>query len=231
MATGFIAIELLTNLYSITQTYPVSPEWGKITRSAQRDIYHGTDRGNPYNVVFGHGRYGSPIKPITNMTLSEVAQFGREVLIPNTKGRINVVDSKGRPLGTSAVGAYQLIQSNLDKKNSIAERVLKPVYGENWRRAKFTPEIQEQLAKALYEANRASMDLHFMWRGLPKLGVGRFYNIPWEKARLYILKGEIGNRQFTQNKEMLKNIPPIGNLKKIENHSLASTFQNILTKE
>ncbi|CAH9017607.1 hypothetical protein [Candidatus Nitrosacidococcus sp. I8] len=231
MAVGFIAIELFTNLYSITKTYPVSPEWREITRSAQRDIYHGTDRGNPYNVVFGHGRYGSSRKPITNMTLSEVAQFGRKVLIPNTKGRINAVDSKGNPLGTSAVGAYQLIQSNLDKKNSIAERVLKPAYGENWRRAKFTPEIQERLAKALYEINKTGIDLHFMWRGLPKLGVGRFSNVPWEKARLYILKGEIGNRQFEKNKGMLKNIPPLRKLEKIENHTLASTVQNTFPKK
>ena len=35
---------------------------------------------NPYDVVLGYGRYGTPPKPLTQMTLDEVYDFGRTML-------------------------------------------------------------------------------------------------------------------------------------------------------
>lgn len=142
----------------------------------------GTKQGNAYDMVFAEGRYGNTPKPVTEMTLGEVVQFGKDVLIPGTKGKIGKVDKEGNPLGTSAVGAYQFTHGTL---NDLAPKVL----GENWQNTKFSPEVQEGLAKALYEQSKAG-NLQARWEGVKNNKVGAYANVPWEQARLEILQAE-----------------------------------------
>lgn len=142
----------------------------------------GTRQGSAYDMVFAEGRYGNTPKPVTEMTLGEVVQFGKDVLIPGTKGKIGKVDKDGNPLGTSAVGAYQFTQGTL---NDLAPKVL----GENWQNTKFSPEVQEGLAKALYEQSKTG-NLQARWEGVKNNKVGAYTNVPWEQARLDILKAE-----------------------------------------
>jgi hypothetical protein len=103
-------------------------------------------RGDPYNTVYAYGQYGSPDKPLTEMTLGQVSDFQKNTLIPNTRGKIKGVDSSK---GTGAIGAYQF------NYGTLMEQAQK-LYGDNWKNIKFTPEIQDELAKSLYESVRSN---------------------------------------------------------------------------
>lgn len=143
----------------------------------------GTKQGNAYDVVYGYGAYGNTPKPASEMTLGEVVDWGKNVLIPATKGHIK--DNQGnivRDKGTSAIGAYQFTQGTL---NDIAPKVL----GEGWQNQKFSPEVQETLAKHLYEQSRQG-NLRDRWQGIKNEQPGYYKNIPWEQARLEILQAE-----------------------------------------
>lgn len=143
----------------------------------------GTKQGNAYDVVYGYGAYGNTPKPASEMTLGEVVEWGKNVLIPATKGQIrdnqgNIVPDKG----TSAVGAYQFTQGTL---NDIAPKVL----GEGWQNQRFSPEVQETLAKHLYERSKQG-NLRDRWQGIKNEQPGYYRDIPWEQARLEILQAE-----------------------------------------
>ncbi len=143
----------------------------------------GTKQGNAYDVVYGYGAYGNTPKPASEMTLGEVVDWGKNVLIPATKGQIrdnqgNIVPDKG----TSAIGAYQFTQGTL---NDIAPKVL----GEGWQNQKFSPEVQETLAKHLYEHSKQG-NLRNRWQGVKNEQPGYYKDIPWEQARLEILQAE-----------------------------------------
>ena len=143
----------------------------------------GTKQGNAYDIVYGYGAYGNTPKPASEMTLGEVVDWGRNVLIPATKGKIrdnrgNIVPDKG----TSAIGAYQFTQDTL---NDIAPKVL----GEGWQNQKFSPEVQEVLAKHLYEQSKQG-NLRNRWQGIKNEQPGYYKDIPWEQARLEILEAE-----------------------------------------
>ena len=96
----------------------------------------------PYDMVLGYGTYAKPSKPITDMTMSEVFEYQKE-LINATKGKL----SSG---ASSAVGKYQFISTYLyglggsatePKDNSwMTKAGLKAT-------DKFTPEVQERLGR------------------------------------------------------------------------------------
>lgn len=143
----------------------------------------GTKQGSAYDMVYGGGVYGNTPKPVSEMELGEVVNWGKDVLIPATKGKIrdnqgNIVADKG----TSAVGAYQFTQGTLQ---DIAPKVL----GEGWQQQKFSPEVQEGLAKYLYEQSKGG-NLRGRWQGVKNEQVGHYANVPWEQARLEILQAE-----------------------------------------
>lgn len=143
----------------------------------------GTKQGNAYDVVYGYGAYGNTPKPASEMTIGEVVDWGKNVLIPATKGKIkdnqgNIVPDKG----TSAIGAYQFTQGTL---NDIAPKVL----GEGWQNQKFSPEVQETLARHLYDQSKQG-NLRDRWQGIKNEQVGYYKDIPWEQARLEILQAE-----------------------------------------
>jgi hypothetical protein len=134
-------------------------------------------RGNTADVVYGFGEYGSPSKPISQSTIGEVQKFQRQ-LINNTRGAIG----KGPNIGTGAVGTYQFTYGTLQE---YAPKVLGP----NWRNKTFTPDVQEQLAKALYN-DRKSGNLKDTWAGLPNNRPGQYTNVPWEQVRDKIIQVE-----------------------------------------
>jgi len=108
---------------------------------------------NPYDTVFGYGRFLKPgqpdperntptaNKPISKMTFKEVKEFGR-ALVNATKGKIN----RGEK-GTSAVGAFQLLANNYNTNSPIVENLQKRLGYKDTDI--FTPETQNKLAKAL----------------------------------------------------------------------------------
>jgi hypothetical protein len=143
-------------------------------------------RGNTADVVYGFGKFGSPAKPISQSTIGEVQDFQRNTLIPNTRGKIGA----GPREGTGAVGTYQFTYGTL---KDYAPKVLGP----NWRNVPFTADVQEQLAKALYEDVKGG-DLKKTWAGLPSNRPGQYSNVPWENVRDSIIKVESaggGNRR------------------------------------
>jgi hypothetical protein len=148
------------------------------------------NRAEAYETTFAHGRYvdlGG--RNLTDMTLAEVEEAGQRQ-IAATRGRIGRSDDQG----TSAMGAFQIINPT---RAAIAERVLGP----EWRSVRYTPEVQDRLARALYEQSRGG-NLVSQWEGLrgqvvpgtntPADQPGAYRNIPWEVAREQILAREAG---------------------------------------
>ena len=143
-------------------------------------------QGNTADVVYGFGEFGLPAKPLSQSTIGEVQDFQRNTLIPKTRGQIG----KGPRIGTGAVGTYQFTYGTLQE---IAPKVLGP----NWRNTTFTADVQEQLAKALYD-ERKSGNLKDTWAGLPSNRPGQYANVPWEQVRDKIIQVESaggGNRR------------------------------------
>jgi hypothetical protein len=128
--------------------------------------------------VYGFGEFGLPPKPLSQSTIGEVQDFQRNTLIPKTRGQIG----KGPRIGTGAVGTYQFTYGTLKE---YAPKVLGP----NWRNTTFTADVQEQLAKALYN-DRKSENLKDTWAGLPSNRPGQYTNVPWEQVRNQIIQVE-----------------------------------------
>jgi len=108
-------------------------------------LHEGTGKGgrNPYETVFGYGKYGSPEKPLTDMTIREVLAF-QDKLRNNTRGVISG--------GTSAVGAYQFLKDTLAKNAQI-------VFGPAYMSQKFTPETQDKLAQLNFDSAKKTPEL------------------------------------------------------------------------
>jgi hypothetical protein len=144
-------------------------------RAAQRGA---PGQGNTADVVYGFGEFGLPPKPISQSTIGEVQDFQRNTLIPKTRGKVGAGPNKG----TGAVGTYQFTYDTLKE---YAPKVL----GSNWRNTPFTADVQEQLAKALYE-DRKKGNLKDTWAGLPNNRPGQYANVPWENVRDDIIRVE-----------------------------------------
>jgi hypothetical protein len=136
-------------------------------------------RGNTADVVYGFGKFGSPDKPLSTMPIGEVQRFQRQ-LIDKTRGKIGAGPDKG----TGAVGTYQIVYGTL---KDYAPKVLGP----NWRNTPFTADVQEQIAKAIYEDVKRG-DLKKTWAGLPSNRPGQYANVPWEQVRDKIIRVESG---------------------------------------
>jgi hypothetical protein len=142
--------------------------------------------GSGYDVVLGNGQYGRPSKPITQMSLGEVINFGQKTLIPNSRAAGVGRDARGL-LGSSAVGAYQITQETLSR---YGPRVL----GDNWRQTPFTADVQDRIAEAIFNDSKSlGPGLVNVWRGL-KTGANaqRVSQMPWSQAKLAIAAGESG---------------------------------------
>jgi hypothetical protein len=160
--------------------YPVSA--GAVGGIPQRGVAGapsaGTGTGNTADVVYGFGEYARPPKPISSMTIGEVQNFQKNELIPATRGEIG----KGPRIGTGAVGTYQIVYGTL---RDYAPKVLGP----NWRNVQFTADVQDRIAKAIYEDVK-DRNLKDTWAGLPANRPGAYSNVPWEQVRDKIIQVE-----------------------------------------
>lgn len=157
-------------------------DFGLSTGGSASGMQPGTNN-DPWNTVLGNGAYGQPPKPLTNMSLGEVIDFGKNTLIPNSRAAGVGRDSRGL-LGSSASGTYQITQSTLQQ---YAPKVL----GANWRSQNFTPQVQDKIAQAIFNDNRGSAQaLKNQWASLSLADAERVRNMPWDQARKVIAAGE-----------------------------------------
>lgn len=140
----------------------------------------GTRKGNPYDSFYGFGQYGRTEKPLTTLPIKDVIAFGRDVLIPNTMGKVKAGPEKG----TSASGLYQFTQETL---TGLGKKVL----GENWESEPFSPANQEKLAEALFNERKGG-NLKATWASLPNAKPGFYKDKTWADMRKIISKGEVG---------------------------------------
>jgi hypothetical protein len=141
----------------------------------------GGARGDSADVVYGFGQFAQPPKPISSMTIGEVQNFQKNELIPATRGKIGAGPDKG----TGAVGTYQIVYGTL---KNYAPKVLGP----NWRNTPFTADVQDRIAKAIYEDVK-DRNLKDTWAGLPANRPGAYSNVPWEQVRDQIAAVESGS--------------------------------------
>jgi hypothetical protein len=121
---------------------------------------------NPYDTVLGYGRYGTPPKPLTQMTLDEVYDFGREMLA-----------HPDNHFNSSAAGAYQIVGNtlrDLQRDMGLSGDMI------------FSPGLQDRMAYRL--AKRRGFNpsgLQNEWTSLKKLSRGdiaKAVDGEWDRA-------------------------------------------------
>ena len=140
-----------------------------------------TTSQSAYDVVYGNGIYGQPNKKPTDMTLGEITDFQKNVLIPATRGKVKAGPDKG----TGAIGAYQFNYGSL--KQMAAEE-----YGENWRNQKFDQATQDKLAKRLWNASKGG-DMSQTWAMTQGSKPGQFAKTEFESVKQNIIQKEVGS--------------------------------------
>ena len=136
----------------------------------------GTYKGSPYDVVYGYGKHGLPPKPLTDSSLKEVVEFGKNVLIPNTKGTL---PNQPKDVGTSASGRYQFTQETLTNYGP-------KVFGAGWENVKFSPENQDKLGEALFN-DRKNGNLQAVWEGAPNATPGAYKDLTWGQFKSQVI--------------------------------------------
>lgn len=150
----------------------------------------GSGNADPFNTIVGNGRFGSPSKPVTDMTIGETIDFGTNTLIPATRGNAQLGLAPG--MGTSAVGAFQITRDTL--------REFGPkVFGSDWQNQKMTAENQDKLGQAIFEQSKNG-NLKDRWAALPNTTPGAYKDVPWSQMRSIIAKAEVGSDLKTQVK-------------------------------
>lgn len=145
----------------------------------------GAPGAGAYDVVLGNGKYGSPDKPLTSMTLGQVYDFGRKTLIPNSKAAGVGKDSRGT-IGSSAVGAYQITGETMAR---IAPQVL----GADWRNQQFTPQVQDKLGEAIFnDAVSRGVPLNQVWASLTPGQAAGMKGKSWDQVKGTIAQKESG---------------------------------------
>ena len=139
-----------------------------------RETGSGVGATDSYNVVYGNGKNGLPVpaKPLVESTIGEAVDWGKNVLIPATKGTLK---NQAKDVGTSAMGKYQFTQETL---NDIAPKVL----GNNWRDLPFDKANQDRLGEFLFNARKGG-NLKSTWEGLPNATPGAYANLPWSEMK------------------------------------------------
>lgn len=126
----------------------------------------GTRSGSPFDVTY---QFQGTSKPITQMSIGEV-----------TNHQANMINSQG----ASPVGAYQINKATLE---DFAPKVL----GENWRNMPLSPENQDKIGEAIFNA-RKNGNLKDTWAALPDSAVGAYKNKTWGEMKGLIAQAEVG---------------------------------------
>lgn len=129
----------------------------------------GTRAGSPYDTTY---QFGATAQPLTSMKLGEVQNYQKTDLLPNK--------------GASPVGAFQINKATL---LDFAPKVL----GDSWRDQTFTPEVQDKLGEAIFNA-RKDGNLKDTWASLPNADPGFYKNKPWSEVRQEIATNEVGQK-------------------------------------
>lgn len=140
-----------------------------------------------YDIVLGHGKFGRTEdyfdgKKLTQLTVAEVMQFGKNVLQPNSKaaglGRL----PSGELVGDSGVGAFSTNRTTL--KGAIAAGIIKP--GDVYDKA-----AQEKVAKWVYDTFNKQSNLNNAFAYFNKTGT-RTSGLSFEENKYNIAQGEVG---------------------------------------
>lgn len=126
----------------------------------------GTRSGSPFDVTY---QFQGTSKPITQMSIGEV-----------TNHQANMISTQG----ASPVGAYQINKATLE---DFAPKVL----GENWRNMPLSPENQDKIGEAIFNA-RKNGNLKDTWAALPDAGTGAYKNRTWNEVKGLIAQAEVG---------------------------------------
>jgi hypothetical protein len=131
--------------------------------------------GTGYNATLGFGKFVRPQGELTQMTLAELQQLGQQQIEASRNAKEFGL-SNGK--GSSALGAYQFI-------NPTREAYAKKLYGNDWGNIQYTPEVQDALARELYN-NTSDDKMQSQWasweRGRKKQG--------WDVDKHYIMQRE-----------------------------------------
>jgi hypothetical protein len=159
-----------------------SPVTGDFT-GRQRALLHtiSSHEGANYDTVFGNGKYGSPNKKLTDMTIEEVNQFQSQLQARTKAAGIGKIN--GRVVGTSAVGKGQFVQGTL--KNTLQTMGYDK---SDFKTLKYTPELQNRLILQLAKNNGMDPNRPETLRNQHKVG-GQ-----WESLAAH----KISNRDFNR---------------------------------
>ena len=126
----------------------------------------GTRQGSPYDVTY---QFAGTSTPITQMSIGDV---------------IKHQDGMKTNQGASPVGAFQINQATL---KDFAPKVL----GSDWQSQPLSPENQDKIGKAIYEA-RKNGNLKDTWAALPNSTPGAYKDMTWEQIKPVIAQAEVG---------------------------------------
>lgn len=142
--------------------------------------------GGGYDTVVGNQKTS---KPITSMTVGEVIAEGKNSWIPATKG--NAALGLGANEGSSAAGRYQITGQTLAEFG-------KKVYGDGWDSQPFSPEVQDKVGEAIFNARKDGV-LSDTWTALkgkntpPEWSTkGFFKDKSWNEVKDLIAQKETG---------------------------------------
>ena len=138
-----------------------------------------------YDVILGYGKYGKPEdyyngRKLTQLTVAEVMEFGRNVLQPRSKADGVGVSTSGKLLGDSGVGAYQT------NRTTIQGAIDAGVISQN---ELYDKAAQDKVAKWLYNQRNKMGSLNTTWAHFQKSGE-KSSAMSFEQAQPYILAGE-----------------------------------------
>ena len=139
--------------------------------------------GGGYDTVVGNLKTA---KPVTQMSIGEVINTGKNEWIPATRG--NAALGLPADKGSSAAGRYQITGETLQEFG-------KKVYGDGFESQPFTPEVQDKIAEAIFNVRKGG-DLSSTWVGLKTIPgsstPGAFKDKSWAEVRDVIARTETG---------------------------------------
>jgi hypothetical protein len=149
-----------------------------------------SSEGAGYDTVFGNGKYGSPNKKLTDMTINEVTTFQRK-LQANTKAAGHGV-LNGKVVGTSAVGKGQFVRGTL--LETLGSLGHKP---KDFDTLKYTAELQNQLILQLAKNKGIDPNRPETLRNQRRVGS------QWESLASH----KINNGEFNRRIDMVERAP------------------------
>jgi hypothetical protein len=140
-----------------------------------------------YDIVLGAGKFGRTEdfydgKKLTQLTVSEAMQFGKDVLQPRSKAAGLGKLPSGEVVGDSGVGAFATNRTTL--KGAIAAGIIKPddIYDKA---------AQEKVANWVYSYMNKQNNLHNAWAYFQKTGE-RSSTKSFEEQKYNIAQAEVG---------------------------------------